>query len=231
MIGIIAAEFEEMNAIKKYMTNCTEEMIYNLKFYRGQVKDKECVIVQCGVGKVNAARTTQILIDKFNVDYVINIGSAGSVTRSLDIGDIVIGSELVQYDFDITGIGDYEKGEIFEVGKIFCSDKRLIELCEEVIETQNNQENKMMLGRIGTADLFCTDPEIHKRVKDEFDVLCVEMEGAAVAQVCMLDSIPFLVIRSISDTPNGNNKVDFHVYLEHASEKAAEILYNLMEKI
>ena len=231
MIGIIAAEFEEMNAIREYMTNCIEEVVYNLKLYKGIIKNKECVIVQCGVGKVNAARTAQILIDKYNVEYVVNIGSAGSVTHALDIGDIVIGTELVQYDFDITGIGDYEKGEIFEVGKLFYSDKRLIELCKESIQSENDNENKMMLGRIGTADLFCSDSEIHKRVKDEFDVLCVEMEGAAIGQVCTLDNIPFLVIRSISDTPNGNNKVDFHIYLEHASKKAAEILYNLIEKI
>ena len=231
MIGIIAAEFEEMSAIKEYMINCTEEIIYNLKFYKGIIKNKECVIVQCGVGKVNAARTTQILIDKFSIDYVINIGSAGSVTHSLDIGDIVIGKELVQYDFDITGIGNYERGEIFEVGKLFHSDKRLTELCLEAIQIENDNKSKMLLGRIGTADLFCSDPEIHKKVKEEFDVLCVEMEGAAVGQVCTLDNIPFLVIRSISDTPNGNNKVDFHIYLEHASKKAAEILYNLIEKI
>ena len=225
MIGIIAAEFEEMNAIKKYMDNCIEEKIYNLTFYKGNIRDKECVIVRCGIGKVNASRTTQILIDNYNVKYVINVGSAGSVVDNLNIGDIVIGKELVQYDFDITDIGGYEKGEIYEVGKYFTSDEKLVRLCTETMKGQAT------IGRIGSADLFCSNPQRSKEIKEEFDVLCVEMEGAAIGQVCLLDNVPFLVIRSISDTPNGNNKIDFHTYLEHASKNAAEILYKLIEKI
>ena len=229
MIGIIAAEFEEMNAIKEYMNNCIEEKIYNLTFYKGLINDKECVLVRCGIGKVNASRTTQIMIDRFKIEYIINIGSAGSVVDYLNIGDIVIGKELIQYDFDITDIGDYEKGEIYEVGKYFISDERLIRLCKESMK--KNEDSNVVIGRIGSADLFCSNPEKSKKVEEEFGTLCVEMEGAAIGQVCLLDNVPFLVIRSISDTPNGNNKIDFHTYLEHASKKAAEILYNLIDKI
>ncbi len=230
-IGIIAAENEEMLAIKNIMENISEEKIFNLTFYSGNIHNRECVLVECGVGKVNAARTTQILIDKFSIDYIINVGSAGSITPELNVQDIVIGKELVQYDFDITQIGDYEKGEICDVGKYFYSDERLIKLCEQTIDEMKNREFKIKIGRIGSADIFFADSEKAKEVREEFGMECLEMEGAAIGQVCFLDKIPFLVIRGISDTPNGNNKIDFHTYLKIASKRAAEILENLISKI
>ena len=196
-IGIIAAENEEMLAIKNIMENILEEKIFNLTFYSGNIHNRECVLVECGVGKVNAARTTQILIDKFSIDYIINVGSAGSITPELNVQDIVIGKELVQYDFDITQIGDYEKGEICDVGKYFYSDERLIKLCEQTIDEMKNREFKIKIGRIGSADIFFADSEKAKEVREEFGMECLEMEGAAIGQVCFLDKIPFLVIRGI----------------------------------
>lgn len=230
-IGIIAAENEEMLAIKNIMEEISEEKFFNLTFYSGNIHNRECVLVECGVGKVNAARTTQILIDNFSIDYIINVGSAGSITPELNVQDIVIGKELVQYDFDITQIGDYEKGEICDVGKYFYSDERLIKLCEQTIDEMKNREFKIKIGRIGSADIFFADSEKAKEVRKEFGMECLEMEGAAIGQVCFLDKIPFLVIRGISDTPNGNNKIDFHTYLKTASKQAAEILESLISKI
>lgn len=107
-IGIIAAEDDEMLAIKELMIDVIEKDIYNLKFFSGKIHDKDCTLVKCGVGKVNSARTTQVLIDNYNVNYVINVGSAGGINPNLEIGDIVIADRLVQYDFDLTGVGDYE---------------------------------------------------------------------------------------------------------------------------
>ena len=231
IVGIIAAEEEEMLEIKKLMDDIDEQKIYNLNFVCGKVNGKNCVLVKCGVGKVNAARTTQLLIDKFEVNCVINVGSAGAVNPELQIEDIVIANELIQYDFYITQIGNYEKGEICEIGKYFKSDKKLIELCEQTIDEMSNENINIKIGRVGTADLFCADPQKDAEIREEFEVECVEMEGAAIAQVCMLDNIPFLVIRGISDTPNGNNKIDFHTYLVHASKRAGEILYRLVSKL
>lgn len=230
-IGIIAAENEEMLAVKNTMENIEECKIYNLVFYTGTIHNKECVLVECGVGKVNAGRTTQVLIDKFDVDYVINVGSAGSVTPELNVEDIVIGKELVQYDFDLTQIGDYEKGEICDIGKYFYSDEKLVKLCEQTIEEMKDRSFNIKIGRIGSADIFFANPERAKIVREEFGVECLEMEGAAIGQVCFLDKVPFLVIRGISDTPNGNNKIDFHTYLKIASKRAGEILENLISKI
>lgn len=231
IIGIIAAVNKEMTAIKNTMKNIEEEKIYDLNFIKGFIENKECVLVECGVGKVNAARTTQILIDKYGVNYVINVGSAGALIDELNIEDIVIGKELVQHDFDASGAGDYEIGEICRVGKFFKSDERLIKLCQETINEYKDKYFNIKIGRIATGDWFSHIKEKSQKIQKEFNADCIEMEGAAIAQVCYLDKIPFLVIRGISDTPNGNNKIDFHTYLEIVSERVAEILKNLILKI
>ena len=228
MIGIIAAESKEMNEIKKLMKNIEEKDLFNLQFFTGIIEEAECVLVACGEGKVNAARTTQIMIDNFKIDKLVNVGSAGAINEYLNVKDVVIADKLVQYDFDISGLG-YEKGEICNIGKYIYCDKTLVEECQEAIENIENDSYKVVIGTIATADSFCDKPEIAKMVRKEFNAECVEMEGAAVAQVCYLDKIPFLVIRGISDTPNGNNKIDFRKYLEIASKQSAKILQNLIK--
>ena len=228
MIGIIAAESKEMNEIKKLMKNIEEKDLFNLQFFTGIIEEAECVLVECGEGKVNAARTTQIMIDNFKIDKLVNVGSAGAINEDLNVKDVVIADKLVQYDFDISGLG-YEKGEICNIGKYIYCDKTLVEECKKAIENIENESYKVVIGTIATADSFCDKPEIAKMVRKEFNAECVEMEGAAVAQVCYLDKIPFLVIRGISDTPNGNNKIDFRKYLEVASKQSAKILQNLIK--
>lgn len=228
MIGIIAAESKEMNEIKKLMKNIEEKDLLNLQFFTGKIEEAECVLVECGEGKVNAARTTQVMIDNFKIDKLVNVGSAGAINEDLNVKDVVIADKLVQYDFDISGLG-YEKGEICNIGKYIYCDKTLVEECQEAIENIENESYKVVIGTIATADSFCDKPEIAKMVRKEFNAECVEMEGAAVAQVCYLDQIPFLVIRGISDTPNGNNKIDFRKYLEIASKQSAKILQNLIK--
>lgn len=228
MIGIIAAESKEMNEIKKLMKNIEEKDLFNLQFFTGKIEEEECVLVECGEGKVNAARTTQIMIDNFKIDKLVNVGSAGAINEDLNVKDVVIADKLVQYDFDISGLG-YEKGEICNIGKYIYCDKTLVEECKKAIENIENESYKVVIGTIATSDSFCDKPEIAKMVRKEFNAECVEMEGAAVAQVCYLDKIPFLVIRGISDTPNGNNKIDFRKYLEIASKQSAKILQNLIK--
>ena len=228
MIGIIAAESKEMNEIKKLMKNIEEKDLFNLQFFTGKIEEEECVLVECGEGKVNAARTTQIMIDNFKIDKLVNVGSAGAINEDLNVKDVVIADKLVQYDFDISGLG-YEKGEICNIGKYIYCDKTLVEECKKAIENIENESYKVVIGTIATADSFCDKPEIAKMVRKEFNAECVEMEGAAVAQVCYLDKIRFLVIRGISDTPNGNNKIDFRKYLEIASKQSAKILQNLIK--
>ncbi len=231
IIGIIAAEEKEMLAIKETMNSIEEEKIYDLIFVRGVISNKNCVLVECGVGKVNAARVTQIMIDKYDVNYVINVGTAGGISDELEIQDIVIGEKLVQHDFDITGAGDYEKGEIARTGKIFESDSKLIKICKETISEIKDKNYNAKIGIIASGDYFCSDPQRAIEIRKEFNADCVEMEGAAIAQVCFLDNIPFLVIRGISDTKKENNEVDFHTYIKVVSKQVSVILKTLIEKI
>lgn len=221
-IGIITAELQELEAIKVLMDNVSEIDIYNLKIFNGKISNRNCLLVRGGVGKVNSARTTQILTDKFDLEYVINLGSAGALNDDLNIGDIVIGEKLVQHDFDVTAFGR-EKGFIPETGKLFESDYNLLRKCNN-LEIQNQ---KVSLGTIASGDIFCTDVNMKEKIRKKFDADCVEMEGASIAQVCFLNSIPFIVVRSISDTPNGKNQVDFDEYLKVASKNCAEFVKQL----
>ena len=223
-IGIIAAMNEEMIEIQKKMDNLKENKINNLIFFEGTIQNRECILVECGIGKVNAARTTQIMIDNYDIDFVINIGTAGGLNKILGVTDIVIGKRLVQHDFDITAFGR-EKGFITGVGKFIESDKKLVEKCENVMKQINkDKEFQVLSGIIASGDLFCTDEKQAQNIRDEFEADCVEMEGAAIAQICYLDEIPFVVIRSISDSPNGKNHMDFDEYLQIASKRGAEFL-------
>lgn len=229
-IGIIAAMQEEMNEIKKIMNNVQEKTIYELKFYEGTINNKNIVLVESGVGKVNAARTTQVLIDNYKIDAVINVGSAGSANQELQIGDIVIGKTLVQHDFDITAFG-HPKGYISNVGERINSDENLTKSMEQTIENLQNKEFKIKIGTIASGDIFCTEPKMKEKIRDKFNADAIEMEGAAIAQVCKLDNMPILVIRSISDSPNGNNNITFDQYLETASKRCAEILSQFFNKL
>lgn len=150
VIGIIAAMQEEMNAIKSLMKNLNETVVYGLVFYKGKIQNKDCILVKCGIGKVNAARTAQILIDKFDIDYIINIGSAGSINDEVNYGDIVIGKYIVQHDFDITAFG-HEKGYVSSnLGIKLESDKKLIEQSEKAIRKIDNNNYKIVIGTIAT---------------------------------------------------------------------------------
>lgn len=221
-IGIIAAMSEEIASIKKLMADVSVKNIYELEFTLGTIHSKNVVLVKCGVGKVNAARTTQILIDNFDLEYVINVGTAGGLNEKIEIGDVVIAEKLVQHDFDITA-GGHEKGYISGTGTYFYSDKELVNKSKKIIENMN-EEFKAITGLIATGDIFVQEISVKDRIKEEFNADCTEMEGASIAQVCYLDKIPFIVIRSVSDKPNGNNSVDFEKFLELACERYSKFI-------
>ncbi len=222
-IGIIVAMEEELEAVLNIMNNIEQKEIYGISVQIGKIEQKEVAVVKSGVGKVNAARVTQILIDKLNVKSIINLGAAGALSPLLNIGDIVIGEKLIQHDFDITAF-DHDKGYITGVGDYIYSDIELIEKFKKAANNLKEKDYKIKTGIIATGDIFCTDIEMKNKIYSKFDADCVEMEGAAIAQVCYLDNIPFIVIRSISDSPNGNNEIDFDKFVELASKRCANIL-------
>lgn len=170
-----------------------------------------------------------MIIDKYDIDFVVNVGSAGALNDELNIGDIVIGKESVQHDFDITVFG-HKKGYITDLGVGTKADSKLIEKCEKTITSVlNNTNNKCVIGMVASGDQFCTDLEIKKEITKEFNADCVEMEGAAIAQVCNLDKVPCVIIRSISDKVNGSNHEDFETYLEKASRNCAKFIKELLK--
>ena len=226
MIGIIFAMKEELDEFLKVLSSVEKEKVYDLVFYKSKLKDKDLILVESGIGKVNAARTTQVLIDKYDVDYIFNVGVAGGIVDSVNICDIVLGEKLVQHDFDLTAF-NREKGDIPNVGKYIDSDSKLISICEKV-----KTKNKVFKGVIASGDIFCSEGWMSKKIATKFNALCVEMEGASIAQVCSLCKKPFLVIRSISDSPNkGNNKITYDEFLEDSSREVALYLEKIIGEL
>lgn len=224
-IGIIFAMDEEINAFKDYLSIQNEYDIFDLHFYEGDINNILCMLVTSGVGKVNAARTTQILIDNYGVDLIINVGVAGGVNQELNVMDIVVGEKLVQHDFDITAF-NHEKGYIPKVGVYINSDEYLTKLSCDILNQENIPYHK---GVIASGDIFCTEEAMSTKIARKFNALCVEMEGASIAQVCFLSHIPFIVIRSISDVPNNDNVMVYEEFLEKSSKIVAKALLKIIE--
>ena len=226
-IGIIFAMDEEIDSFKNNIVIENEYDIFDLHFYEGNYNNLDCILVTSGVGKVNAARTTQILIDNYKVDLIFNVGVAGGVNTSLSVGDIVIGKKMVQHDFDITAF-NHEKGYIPKVGVYIDADDYLINLAERV---NDNGDYHTFTGVIASGDIFCTEEAMSMKIAKKFDALCVEMEGASIAQVCYLSHIPFLVIRCISDIPNNQNVMTYEEFLEISSKRVADFLIKILKQL
>ena len=223
-IGIVVAMDEEKAEIEKVISNKEIKKINNLKFIIGKIKDKNIVLVQCGVGKVNAARTTQKLIDKFNITTIINVGVAGAINSNLKIGDVIIAKKVIQHDFDITAFG-HNKGYITDVGEGIESNNNIL---KKVKEIRQDNSYKTKIGIIATGDIFCTDIKMKEKINNKFNADVVDMECGAIAQVSFLENIPFLAIRSVSDIPNGDNAKTFDENLKTASKIASEVLCNIL---
>jgi len=224
-IGIIFALKEELDALLKVLTLNKQYEIFDLTFYECELDNKEIVLVESGIGKVNSARTTQILIDNMKVDYIFNIGVAGAINPGVSVCDVVIGEKLVQHDFDVTPF-NYEKGQIPNVGKFIESDEYLVNLARDIIT-----DSKVHTGVIASGDIFVNDPKMSNKINTKFNALCCEMEGASIAQVCYLSHIPFLVIRSISDSVNGTNELTYDDFLLLSSKMVAKFMKELLSKL
>jgi len=221
-IAIITATEQEFLAMKNKFQEAEEKNLKDLKYYIGELNGKEYIVIRSGIGKVNAARVTQMLIDKFEIEYIINVGVAGSLNDDLEIGDIVIGKSLVQHDFDTTAFGD-EKGYITGAGKIFKSNEELVEKYRKYVQ-ENNLDYQAKVGTIASGDIFLTEKTMKEKIRSKFGADCVEMEGAAIAQICTLNKVPFIVIRSISDKPNGSNQMDYNKFADMAARRVADLI-------
>ena len=224
-IGIVVAMDEEREEILELMTNVEVKQIYNLRFLTGRINNRDCILIKSGVGKVNAARTTQVLIDNFEVEFVINAGAAGAVNYLLNIGDIVIAKHVVQHDFDITAFG-HSKGYITGVGDKVQCDLGLVSAFENMLKNMPELSYNIKLGIVASGDIFCTSIDMKNKINSKFNADVVDMECAAVGQVCYLDNIPFISIRCISDVPDGQNEKTFDDNLKLASKRCAKLIYD-----
>lgn len=227
-IGIIGALEEEVSAIKKDMdiTNATE--IAGMEFIEGTLGDSKVVLVQCGMGKVNAGICANTLIHDFGCAKIINTGVAGSLDNNLDIGDIVVSVDAVQHDFDVEPIG-FKKGEIPFTGKVyFEADEKLRAEAVKAVK-ESAPDIKVYEGRICSGDQFISTSEQKDKITSEYGGLCCEMEGGAIAQACYLNDTPFVIIRAISDKSDGSQHVEYETFKEKAAAHCALIVQHMME--
>ena len=223
-IGIIFAMQEELIELKKYLHINNEKKIYDLIFYEATLNNQNIILTESGIGKTNAARTTQILIDYYKPEAIFNIGVAGGIAKNLKVGDVIISTSLVQHDFDITAF-NHPKGYIPNIGNNIPIDNKLLNTTKTILDTNNISYKE---GVIASGDIFCTKESMATKINTQFNALCVEMEGASIAQTAYLSKTPCLVIRSISDCPDNNNKVTYEEFLETSSKKVAQIMYAIL---
>lgn len=231
-IGIIGAMDCEVNQLKAKLSEEKIIEVGELKFHIGKIHNHNVIIVKSGVGKVNAALCTQYIIDKFNPDYIINTGIGGGIACGLSVGDLVVGTELVQYDFDVSAIG-YARGYMCtgvnpDKPTKFYSDEKLINAFEHAVSIAAPSLH-VHKGVIATGDCFVSDMNKKKDIRDTFNASAVEMEGAAIAQVASVNKVPFVIVRAISDLAD-DCAAEAHEFVEtemaELSSSAIEYLLN-----
>jgi adenosylhomocysteine nucleosidase len=228
-LGIIIAMDEECRYVVEALGCSGPEDRHSLKFYQRDFEKVDIIIVRSGIGKVNAALCTQMLISEFHVDAIINVGVAGGVLKTIVPGDVVLGDSFVQHDFDLTAFG-MAPGEIMGIGMYIYSDEGLLKTAESVCS--NLPYGRAYTGKIASGDVFVSSVEKLKFIEENFGpVYAVEMEGAAVAQAAYINKVPFLVIRSISDNANNEASMDFNSFLGTACRQAAYIIKGIIDEI
>ena len=228
MIGIIGAMEKEVKILKGLMKYPIIHTVAQATFIKGKLAGQEVVLLQSGIGKVNVAMATTLLLEKFGVTTVINTGSAGGIGETLQIGNVVISDTVVYHDVDVTGFG-YKKGQIPGLPVEFRADNQLIEYAEAVLR---ESEVHYFKGQIATGDIFMSDFEKIKALKQDFpQVIAVEMEAAAVAQVCYQYNVPFVVLRALSDIAGKESPLSFETFLPLAAKSSSHMVVKLVETL
>lgn len=228
-IAIIGAMEEEVTILRDKFENREETIIGGCEFSTGTINGAEVILLKSGIGKVNAALSTAVLLEKYQPDYVINTGSAGGFHASLNVGDVVISSEVRHHDVDVTAFG-YEYGQVPGLPPAFEADAKLVEASQK--GAQKITDIQVATGLIATGDSFMSDPERVEYIRGKFDHLyAVEMEAAAIAQVCYQFKVPFVVIRSLSDIAGKESNISFDQFLDTAAKNSAALVLNIVEEL
>ena len=226
-VSIIGAMEEEVQLLRSTMTDISQETIANVEYTFGKMNGVDVILSRSGIGKVNAAISTSILLDRFKPDYVINTGSAGGFDPALNVGDVVISTEVTHHDVDATIFG-YVHGQVPQMPATYAADEKLIAIAEE--KAKEISGIQIVRGLIATGDSFMNDPVRVEDVRKKFNgVQAVEMEAAAVAQVCYQFKVPFVIIRSLSDIAGKESNISFDQYLEKAAVNSANLVMKIVE--
>lgn len=234
--GIIGAMESEVSLLTSKMNDVKTHTAAGLTFYEGLLCNANAVVVKCGVGKVNAAACAQMLIDRFAVEAIINVGVAGGVSSDLKVLDVVVGTALVQHDFDLRPFGyvkgflgqDY--GEETDKPTFFQADETLVSRAFTAACEILGDDHACFKGIIASGDEFVASGERRADIASSFGAMASEMEGAAIAQVAFQNSVPFLVLRIISDLADGSAPVSFETVVQFAADKAASVVMVMIEQ-
>jgi adenosylhomocysteine nucleosidase len=222
IIGAMEQEVETLLAQMEEKTACTKA---GSTFYEGKLQGLDVVVVQCGIGKVNAAMCVQVLCDRFAVTHVVNTGIAGSLNAQLDIGDLVISEDAMYHDFDCVHFG-YPMGKVPGMDVVaFPADAALQTLAFAAAESVNAGHTKR--GRVASGDKFVAEETVKNRIIEITGALCTEMEGAAIAQTAYRNGVPFVIIRAISDKADNSAEMDYPTFERIAAHRCAAVTMQL----
>ena len=219
-LGIIGAMDVEVALLKEKMTDTSVETHSGMDFTCGTLEGLPVVVVQCGVGKVNAAICAQTLCALFGVTHLVNTGIAGSLRAELDIGDLVVSQDAMYHDFDCVHFG-YEMGRVPGMDVVaFPADETMIALAQAAGETVH--PGHVRLGRIASGDLFVAEKAAKTAIIEKTGAVCTEMEGAAIAHTAYRGGVPFVILRAISDKADDSAQMDYPTFEALAARRCAE---------
>lgn len=228
-IAVIGAMEQEVTILRDLIENPAVTTVANSEFTTGTLNGKDVVLLKSGIGKVNAAMTTTILLEKFQPDVIINTGSAGGFHEALNVGDIVVSTEVAHHDVDVTAF-NYAYGQVPGLPARFTADEKLVAVTKEA--AGEITDIQVATGLIATGDSFMQDPNRVAFVRTQFDDLyAVEMEAAAVAQVAHQYGTPFVVIRALSDIAGKESNVSFDQFLEQAARHSTQLVVSVINKL
>lgn len=230
IIGIIGAMEEEVISLRRKMDLKEVHQIAGMDFYEGTMQGIQVIVVRCGIGKVNAAVCTQILIDKFSPNYIINTGVAGGLHPVVNIGDVVISNDTVQQDMDTSKFGDAKDIMPRMENTCFKVNNELIEYAK-LAAAQVLREHKIWVGHIVSEDQFVASIKVKQDIYTTFTAYCAEMEGAAIAHTCYLNQIPFVIIRIISDKVDSTSEMNFDEFVNLVGRNISKIIENIVASI
>lgn len=228
-LGIIGAMDVEVATLKEKMENKTVRTIAGSEYCEGKLEGMDSVVVQCGVGKVNAALCAQILCSCYGVTHIVNTGIAGSLNPQLDIGDFVISRDAVYHDMDATNFG-YPMCQVPGMSVLaFPADEMLMQEAFNAADAAHPGHVRM--GRVATGDQFVAEKALKEKIIANTSAYCTEMEGAAIAHTAWKNGVPFVIIRAISDKADDSAEMDYPTFEAQAAQRCAQVTQALAKRL